>query len=135
MRGHVYAPLTSRSDGLADRFVLTGARDRYEQDAQRAARHFTGSTSGAAGLARPVANSAVGGALAVPPSVRRALDEAGDPLEPAVRKRFEQHFSHDFSRVRVHTGHAAAQSAHELAGKLSSAPTNLHRELLLDGTC
>jgi Domain of unknown function (DUF4157) len=36
---------------------------------------------------------------------------AGDPLDPAIRQRFERPFGIDFSRVRVHTGARAADAA------------------------
>lgn len=38
----------------------------------------------------------------------------GRPLEPALRQDMEQHFGHDFSRVRVHTDATAEQSAQEI---------------------
>jgi hypothetical protein len=123
MGGHLHAPLRSRPSGPADRYVLTGARDRHEQDAHRAARHFTAADSmpPARPPVRPVAEGAIDGLVTAPPSVRYVLNESGDPLESAVRERFERHFSHDFSRVRVHTGPAAAQSAHEIDARAYSA--------------
>ena len=52
------------------------------------------------------------------PPTQAAVDGAaggrGRPLEPTLRLDMEQRFGHDFSRVRVHTGAAAAQSAHRL---------------------
>lgn len=50
----------------------------------------------------------------VPASVDRALASPGRPLEPALRQDMEQRFGHDFSRVRMHSGAAAEQSAHEV---------------------
>jgi hypothetical protein len=50
--------------------------------------------------------------LAAPSSlVRDTLRGHGRPLEPAVREEMEARFSHDFSRVRVHTDGLAADSA------------------------
>ena len=49
-----------------------------------------------------------------PASVDRVLASSGKPLEPALRHDMEQRFGHDFSRVRVHTGGAAEQSAREV---------------------
>ena len=126
MGGYVHAPVASRSSGPENRFVLAGAKDRYEQDAHRVARHYRASASAAAaGTGRPhvgpAANSAIGATAAAPLSVRRTLDEPGTPLEPAERKHFEQHFGHDFSRVRTHTGPAAAQSAHEVGARAYTA--------------
>jgi hypothetical protein len=49
-----------------------------------------------------------------PASVDQALASPGRPLEPALRQDMEQRFSHDFSRVRVHSGAAAEQSARDV---------------------
>jgi hypothetical protein len=69
-------------------------------------------------VARPVVQppAVTGGGLtiAAPRSVNRVLSGCGNPLEPGVRQYFEHHFGHDFSRVRVHVGPAAAQSAHDI---------------------
>ncbi len=46
-----------------------------------------------------------------PASVRAVRADAGQPLEPAVRAQMEAALGHDFSRVRVHDGGEAADSA------------------------
>lgn len=53
-------------------------------------------------------------ANAAPPSVERALSEAGRPLEPGVREDMESRFGYDFSDVRIHLGTAARRSAREI---------------------
>jgi hypothetical protein len=50
----------------------------------------------------------------VPASVDHVLGSPGKPLEPALRQDMEQRFGHDFSRVRVHSGAAAEQSARDV---------------------
>jgi hypothetical protein len=47
----------------------------------------------------------------VPPVVYDVLRSPGQPLDAATRAFFEPRFGHDFSRVRVHTGEEAAESA------------------------
>lgn len=49
-----------------------------------------------------------------PPSVREALNSAGEPLPPETRAFFEPRFGRDLSEVRVHTGGAADQSARDV---------------------
>ena len=49
-----------------------------------------------------------------PASVDHALASPGRPLEPTLRQDMEQRFGHDFSRVRVHSGAAAEQSARDV---------------------
>lgn len=51
---------------------------------------------------------------AAPTSVDQALDSPGSPLEPALRQDMEQRFRSDFSRVRVHSGAVAEQSARDV---------------------
>jgi Domain of unknown function (DUF4157) len=51
---------------------------------------------------------------AAPASVDQALASPGRPLEPALRQDMEQGFGYDFSRVRVHAGAAAEQSARDV---------------------
>jgi Domain of unknown function (DUF4157) len=46
-----------------------------------------------------------------PPIVHRVLNSPGQPLEDGVRQTMESGLGHDFSRVRIHSGPEAAQSA------------------------
>ena len=50
----------------------------------------------------------------VAPVVRSALASPGQPLDPSLRAFMEPRFRHDFSRVRIHSGNAAAASARAL---------------------
>jgi hypothetical protein len=53
-------------------------------------------------------------AQTAPPMVQAVLRSPGRPLDAAARAFMEPRFGHDFSRVRVHAGAAAAQSAREV---------------------
>ena len=46
-----------------------------------------------------------------PRAVNEVIDSPGHPLDASTRDFFSQTLGHDFSRVRVHTDHAAADSA------------------------
>jgi hypothetical protein len=48
---------------------------------------------------------------AVPPIVHDVLRSPGQPLDASTRAFFEPRFGHDFSRVRIHSGERAAESA------------------------
>ena len=50
----------------------------------------------------------------MPASVQDTIAQSGQPLEPALREDMEQRFGHDFSRVRVHSGASAEQSARDI---------------------
>ena len=47
----------------------------------------------------------------VPPVVHDVLHSPGDPLESSTRAFMEERFGHDFSRVRIHAGTQASESA------------------------
>jgi hypothetical protein len=49
--------------------------------------------------------------IEAPPSVYTALATPGRPLDQADRSFMESRFGHDFSRVRIHSGREAAESA------------------------
>lgn len=53
----------------------------------------------------------------VPPSVQEVLRTDARPLDGAVRTALEPRFGHDFSRVRVHSGVAAAESARAVGAR------------------
>jgi hypothetical protein len=46
-----------------------------------------------------------------PPIVHEVLSSPGQPLDPKTREFMESHFSHDFSKVKVHTDAKAVESA------------------------
>lgn len=59
---------------------------------------------------RPIESRDAGHA-AVPPVVHAGLRSPGQALDAATRAFMEPRFGHDFSRVRIHTGAAAEESA------------------------
>jgi Domain of unknown function (DUF4157) len=108
--GAVDDPLEQEADRIADQVVRMPVRDpspqlrrmcascaAEEEELQRAPSE----------TAKTVANEA-------PPTVHEALRSPGEPLDGAARAYFEPRFRHDFSRVRVHTGRAAEQSARDV---------------------
>lgn len=63
------------------------------------------------------AKGVAGGSPAVPPATESRIDSLlgdGRPLPQSARDHFESRFGYDFSKVRVHTGREAADSAREL---------------------
>ena len=60
-----------------------------------------------------------------PPSVDQTLASPGRPLERALRHEMEQRFSHDFSRVRVHSDTAAQQSAQDVKANAYTVGHNI----------
>ncbi len=54
---------------------------------------------------------------ALPVSVRQTLRNSGQPLDQVTRRVMEPRFGHDFGRVRIHVGPAAAESAREMRAR------------------
>lgn len=101
------------------RFAVGPVNDAFENEADRIADRVVAgnSPSRVRTTAIAVQRSNTGHAASLqqaPASVGRTLARQGQPLEPPVRRDMEQNFGHDFSRVRVHTGALAEQSAREM---------------------
>jgi hypothetical protein len=93
--------------------------DSYEQEADRIADQVMGmprqgGVSGAPLRIQRLAVRSPGRMEAAPASVEQALADTGRPLELTLKQDMEQRFGHDFSRVRVHSGAAAEQSARDV---------------------
>ncbi len=92
--------------------------DAYEQEADRIADHVMSAAPVQTAPPR-IQRSAVAGTTtsqttSAPASVGHTLAQPGAPLTSPVRQHMEQRFGQDFSRVRVHVGGSAEQSAREL---------------------
>jgi hypothetical protein len=104
--------------GLQTKLKVNEPGDTYEREADRVADQVmatpvNSTVSGTPRIQR-LSGQSNGQTDAAPASVDQALASPGRPLEPALRQDIEQRFGYDFSRVRVHSGTAAEQSAREL---------------------
>ncbi len=103
--------------------------DGYEQEADRIANQVTASSApDERSSGGPRIQSVSGRSTShetAPESVDRALAGSGKPLEPALRDDMEQRFGHDFSRIRVHSGAAAAQSARDVGANAYTVGTDI----------
>jgi Domain of unknown function (DUF4157) len=97
--GASYDPLEQEADRVADQVLAAPSHPAFSGESMRIQR-YTGQATEGAGSA--------------PASVDRVLASSGRPLEPTLQQDMEQRFGHDFSRVRVHSGGAAEQSAREV---------------------
>jgi hypothetical protein len=93
--------------------------DCYEREGDRIADQVmatpTNSTvSGAPPHIQRFTGQPTGQMDSAPGSVDQTLASPGKPLEPALQQDMEKRFGHDFSRVRVHSGAAAQQSAEDV---------------------
>ena len=102
--------LEHEADRVADQ-VLAGPAHALVKGAPPRIQRFTGQVNASADTA--------------PASVDRILASPGRPLDPALRQDMEQRFSHDFSRVRVHSGGDAEQSAREVNANAYTAGHNI----------
>ncbi len=104
---------------LQTKLNLNEPGDIYEQEADRIADQAMATPpgvglSGAPPSIQRLSGQPAGQVDAVPASVDQALASPGMPLESTLRQDMEQRFGHDFSRVRVHSGSAAEQSAQDV---------------------
>ena len=103
--------------------------DVYEREADRISDQVQATqtpalVSGAPGIQRVVAQPVAETATA-PASVDHALASAGKPLDPTIQREMEQRFGCDFSRVRVHTGPIAEQSARDVNARAYTVGNSL----------
>lgn len=110
----------AKKKGMLQRKLAIGAsNDLLEREADWVAEQVmaTPAHSVVSGLSRHIqryAGQAPESADAAPASVDRVLAGSGRSLEPTLRQEMEQRFGHNFSRVRVHSGAAAEQSARDV---------------------
>jgi hypothetical protein len=102
--------------GLQTKLKVNEPGDSYEQEADRIVDQVMAAPahhamSGTSPRIQRFSRQSNGPMDAAPASVDQALGSPGRPLEPALQQDMEQRFGYDFSRVRVHTGGAADESA------------------------
>jgi hypothetical protein len=116
--------------GLQTKLKINEPGDAYEQEADRIANQVMATSAHLAVGGTPPRIQRFSGESsqqmeAAPASVDRVIASPGRPLEPALRQDMEQRFSYDFSRVRVHTGAVAEQSAREINANAYAAGHNV----------
>ena len=120
--GHDFSHIPIHSKPLSciqAKLAVNAPGDLYEQEADRVADRVLATPAHRVVTGAPMNIQCFSGQLAgqsktAPASVNQVLASSGRPLEPALRHDMEQRFGHDFSRVRVHLGSAAEQSAREV---------------------
>lgn len=115
--------------GVQRKLAMGSSNDPLEREADRMADRVVGGAPAAAAGGAPLrvqrAAQQPVGASGVPATVERALASAGRPLDAPLRHEMERSFGHDFSRVRVHTDDAAAQSAQAVQAHAYTAGTHI----------
>lgn len=113
------ADCAKKKSPLQRKLMIGTSNDPLEQEADRIAEQVM------AGPIPPHVNPvppriqrftehATGEMKTAPASVDRVLASSGRPLEPSLQHEMGQRFGYDFSRVRVHTGADAEQSAQDV---------------------
>jgi Domain of unknown function (DUF4157) len=119
-----------RSGTVQAKLTINQPGDPYEQEADRIADQVMASPKDPGVRSAPPriqrsSGQSNGQMDAAPASVDQALSSSGRPLEPALRQDMEQRFGHDFSRVRVHSGVAAEQSARDVNAHAYTVENNI----------
>lgn len=104
---------------LQTKLTIGASNDPLEQEADRIADQVLAAPTNPAVRIAPIrvqrfTGQATGSTDTAPASVDQILARPGRPMERGLRQDMEQRFGHDFSRVRVHSGGAAEQSAREV---------------------
>ena len=105
---------------LQTKLAIGASNDPLELEADRVADQVLSApaeptASGAPPLVQRLAGHSAATTCIAPASVDHVLAASGRPLEPVLRRDFEQRLGHDFSQVRVHIGEAAEQSARDVS--------------------
>jgi hypothetical protein len=120
MAGGECAECKGKKGVLQRKLTIGATNDPLEHEADRIADQIGSPAQASAGasprIQRFAGSPALGGDTA-PVSVENVLAGHGAPLQPELRRDMEQKFAYDFSRVRVHTGDAAEQSARDVNAK------------------
>jgi len=119
-----------KKSALQPKLAVGPGNDSYEQEADRIADQVLAAPAHGPASAEPTriqryTRPESGNAVSAPDSVGRVLTDSGKPLDSALRQDMENRFSHDFSRVRVHSGPAAGQSAQELSALAYTVDHNI----------
>lgn len=130
MAGGECAGCAKNKNGLQRKLAIGASHDPLEREADRVAVQVLAAPT------NPTVNStppriqrfpgqATGDAGTAPASVDRVLASSGRPLEPALQQDMGQRFGHDFSRVRVHSGAPAEQSARDVNAHAYTAGSSI----------
>lgn len=124
------AECAKNKSGIQRKLTIGASNDPLEREADRVADQVLAAPTNTAVSDSPLriqrrAGQATAGTETAPVSVDRVLAGSGRPMEPALRHDMEQRFGHDFSRVRVHSGAAAEQSAREVSANAYTVGRNI----------
>jgi hypothetical protein len=126
MAGGPCAECMKVKSGLQRKLAIGASHDPLEHEADRIADQVV---AGHADISlSPVqrqAMSSVRDSVAAPDSVDAVLAATGTSLPPELRRKMGKKFGYDFSRVRVHTGGLAQQSAREVDANAYTVGNNI----------
>lgn len=113
------ADCAKKKTGLQRKLAIGASHDPLEREADRVADQVMEApvhpaVSGAPPRIQRFSGQSNGQMDAATASVDRVLASSGRTLEPTLQQDMGQPFGHDFSRVRIHSGTAAEQSAREV---------------------
>jgi peptidoglycan/xylan/chitin deacetylase (PgdA/CDA1 family) len=131
--GHDFSGIptyTPAAGAIQTKLAINQPGDEYEQEADRVAEQVLAApalpfVSGAPPRIQRFTGQASGQTDTGPTSVDRVLASPGRPLNPVLQQEMGQRFGYDFSRVRVHSGSDAEQSALEVNARAYTAGQNI----------
>ena len=113
------AGCAKNKSGLQRKLAIGSSNDPLEHEADRIANQVLAAPAHPAASGAPPRIQRFAGQSnvhmdAAPASVDRVLASSGRPLDTTLQQDMGQRFGYDFSRVRVHSGAAAEQSARDV---------------------
>ena len=109
--GAVNDPFELEADRIADKISETSNNGTLRANAPQHIQRVSTSKTAQPGKA--------------PPSTDKVLASSGKPLERNLKQEMEQHFSHDFSKVKIHSDSEAAQSANDFNAEAYTAGNSI----------
>jgi uncharacterized protein DUF4157 len=130
MAGGKCAECAKSKSGLQRKLAIGASNDLLEQEADRVADRVLAAPAHSAMSGTPpriqrFIGHSTGENGTAPASIDRVLVSPGKPLDPKLQQDMGQRFGYDFSRVRVHIGDAAEQSARDVSAHAYTVGRNI----------
>jgi|GEM_PF-4449364 len=117
--GDINDPFEHEADRVAERVMrMLDHEAPTASSSQKISRKYITCENEKSSLrAKPVEKSVARGGREAPGIVHDVIGSSGQPLDLSARAMLEPRFGHDFSRVRIHTGKLAANSARAVGAR------------------
>jgi hypothetical protein len=124
-RGEMQSSASALPYPIQSKLEVGNVTDPLEREADLVAEQVTGTPQQIGSASAAMARSGHTKQAEAPATVQETLRSPGQPLDATTRAFMEPRFGYDFSRVRVHTGSEAAQSAKAIGARAYTAGSDV----------